>query len=103
MIPKGPKWLKHLLRRCFGVVLRVKHLIRRCRRTLKGLCIKQKLVKKSQAAQALELCASSFLLIVLDTLHVQKKVRPQLIEWFLTSVFMKRLCCLCVEQRDKPI
>ena len=21
--PKGPKWLKHLLRRCFGVVLRL--------------------------------------------------------------------------------
>ena len=28
--PKGPKWLKHLLRRCFGVVLRVKYLLRRC-------------------------------------------------------------------------
>ena len=28
--PKGPKWLKHLLRRCFGVVLRLKYLLRRC-------------------------------------------------------------------------
>ena len=28
--PKGPKWLEHLLRRCFGVVLRVKYLLRRC-------------------------------------------------------------------------
>ena len=28
--PKSPKWLKHLLRRCFGVVLRGKYLLRRC-------------------------------------------------------------------------
>ena len=28
-VPKGPKWLKHLLRRCFGVLLRLKYLLRR--------------------------------------------------------------------------
>ena len=28
--PKGPNWLKDLLRRCFGVVLGVKYHLRRC-------------------------------------------------------------------------
>ena len=28
VIPRGPKWLKHLLRRCFGVVLGGNYLLR---------------------------------------------------------------------------
>ena len=35
IFPKGPKWLKYLLRRCFGVVLGVKPLLRKYQGTLR--------------------------------------------------------------------